>query len=102
MQYLRWVAVADRLPLEEFRKYCDKYHFNPEFIVYIDYASVPTALSFDGTGFYWDGCEEDDRDYYEVTHWMMMPPKPEDCLAVADDFGEFKPEYEALELLYFR
>lgn len=100
MQYLKWTPVSEGLPSqEEYHEYYDRYYTDPEFIVFISDALVPTVLSFDGDGFYWEGDGDGDRDYYEVTHWMKMPPKPEDCLVSVGDFGEFKPEYSALELL---
>ena len=100
MQYLKWTPVSEGLPSqEEYREYLDRYYSDPEFIVFIYDALLPTVLSFDGTGFYWEGPDDSDRDYYQITHWMKMPPKPEDCLIAVTDFGEFKPEYEALEVL---
>ena len=101
MHYMQWIPVSERLPLHEFEEYREEFDENPEFIVLIQSARVPTCLMFDGRGFYIadDGYEDGDHDYYTVTHWMRMPPLPEEC-RVVDDLGEFKAEYEAFEVLF--
>ena len=101
MHYMQWIPVSERLPVHEFEEYCEKFNDNPEFIVFIHGALVPTSLSFDGEGFYIadDGYVDGEHDYYVVTHWMRMPPLPEECRVVGD-LGGFTVEYEALEVLF--
>lgn len=111
MQYLRWIAVDERLPDEELRLYRQEYgeYACPEFIVYINNSVSPTFLLYDENGFFaendsyspWDEGDASERDYYpDVTHWMNMPPTPNECRIDIDLRDSFKPEYEMLEVIY--
>ena len=103
MTYLRWIPVTERMPDIELREYRDRYgeHVDREFIVFINGAEQSTMLTYDGRGFYLEEVfdqDNDDRDYYDVTHWMVMPPAPWKCLVSVDLDDDFKPEYELLEV----
>lgn len=108
MNYLQWVPVSARMPDEELRGYRAKYgqYAVREFVVYISGAAVSTVLWYDGRGFYssdgdepWDE-DDDGREYYDdVTHWMSLPPVPDEC-KVAIDLGDtFEASYEMLEVI---
>lgn len=102
MRYMEWVSTRDRLPNDEYESYRREYRENPEFIAFISGAIVSTVLLFDGTGFYAheDDYDDGEHDYFDVTHWMMMPPTPEKCRVKAEDLGPFDPEYEAFEAFF--
>lgn len=84
MKYIQWVDVNKRKPDQELSEYRERWGENAdcEFIVFIQGAAIPTMLAYDGYGFYAvPPCdyEDDEPDYYEVTHWMCMPPAPSEC-----------------------
>lgn len=101
MNYMRWIPVSCRTPDEEYRKYRERYPFSEfEVIVFIEGASIPTFLGYDGTGFYvinLDGEYEDEMDYLCVTHWMMMPPSPAECMVHQDLGDQIEANFELLE-----
>lgn len=97
MNTLRWIPVSERLPIDELREYrslftdCDE---GIEVIVLIEGALIPTALYFDGDGFY-----ADDGSIYDVSYWMSFPPRPDECYIDVDLGDDFKPNREMLEFL---
>ena len=71
-----WVPVTERLPLEEYNEYKERWQDDedPAFLVMIEHAVLPNRLYFDGEHWYQEmhGCVYP----YEVTHWMNMPEPP--------------------------
>ena len=66
----QWMPVVEDMPngAEMFYKQFGEY---PEYIVMIEGSRLPTALFFDGEGWF-DAANE----YYRVTHWMPLPAPP--------------------------
>lgn len=73
-----WISVNDRLPIEEAKaheqgwpgEYC-------EFLVMIEKGSLPTTLYYDLEENEWFRINTAlERETYEVTHWMPLPPPP--------------------------
>lgn len=95
-QYMQWFSVEQRMPDEELRRYRERYEDGEvSLIVLIKDATFPTELFYDGYSFV-----DYDGDSYDVTHWMSMPPLPNDCIASFDLEDDFEPEYERLEVLF--
>lgn len=71
-----WIPVTERLPLEEYNEYKERWRDDedPAFLVMIEYAVLPNRLYFDGEHWYQEmhGCIYP----YKVTHWMNMPEPP--------------------------
>lgn len=69
-KYRAWTAVTDGLPKD--------YHINEEedrtYLVMIGGATFPTVLAFDGERWYKETFAG--RYYYDVTHWLPLPPAP--------------------------
>lgn len=104
MKYLQWIPVSSRKPDIELEEHKSKYLFEDfvEVIAYIEHAEEPTALGYDGNGFFWINADEDEdgnRDYYRVTHWMPFPPPPHECLVDLDLGDEIEANFEMLEVI---
>ena len=94
--YMQWFSVEQRMPDEELFRYRERFPDGDiNLIVLIKGASVPTELYYNGYDFV-----DIDEDIYSVTHWMCMPPLPNDCVASLDLEDDFEPEYEKLEVLF--
>ena len=97
MQYLKWVSIDDRLPDAEYaefrRRFPDEYEMG--LIVMIKHAIIPNHLYYDGDVF-----RDLDESEYDITHWMMLPPAPRDCIVNQDLNDDFKPCYEELMAIY--
>ena len=102
MKCMQWVPVLCRKPDEEYQSFKCKHPYSDfEVIVLIEDTSIPTFLGYDGCGFYQiDPCEDDeaDRSYYCVSHWMLMPPAPADCLVVPDLGDQIEANFDLLEV----
>lgn len=98
MKCLQWTPVSQRLPVDELNRYRERYGnwSCQEFIVYIDGAEIPTVLCFDGENFFEEG---DGETYYDVTHWMCMPPRPSDCVVDVDLGDQIEANFELLEAI---
>ena len=71
----RWFSVSERLPIKEYEKHRKIYGVDPEFIVVINGAALPTVLQLhrDTEGkYYW----HDGESIYPVSHWSTLPPTP--------------------------
>lgn len=74
----KWIPVAERLPDKEWMEFGEASGRILEVIVMIRGAQYPTVLCYDGhDGFFNYGFDEE-KIYYDVTHWMPMPEGPED------------------------
>ena len=74
----RWIPVTERLPIEEYEEYKDRWQDDedPAFIVMIRGAILPTLLYFDGRLFH--GMCGLTRVDYRITHWMPLPEPPQE------------------------
>lgn len=106
MKYLQWIPVSCRRPDDELEIhkaiYMDETYV--EVIGLIEGAEEPTALGYDGSGFFWidpHESEEDDPDrmYFTVTHWMSFPPPPWKCLVDLDLGDQIEANFEMLEVI---
>ena len=71
-----WTPVTERLPLEEYEEYKERWKDDedPAFLVMIEHAVLPSSLYFDGERWYQ---EMHGSVYpYKVTHWMPLPEPP--------------------------
>ena len=97
MQYLKWVSIDDRLPDAEYaefrRRFPDEYEMG--LIVMIKDAIIPNHLYYDGYVF-----RDVDESEYDITHWMMLPPAPKDCIVSQDLNDDFQPCFEELMAIY--
>lgn len=99
MRYMKWVPLIDRHPDTELREYRARYGETAdiELIVLIKGEEIPTVLAYDGIGFFIPG--DEDREYYSITHWMHMPPRPDECLIDIDLGDKIEADYEMLEVI---
>lgn len=97
MRYMKWIPVEHRLPDDELRVYRDKYPYEEsvEVIVLIRDAVMPTTLEYDGTNFI-----SHDGIAYPVSHWMELPPTPDECTINLDLGDQIEADYEALEAIF--
>ena len=104
MKYLQWVPVSCRKPDEEYEAFRTVYPYTDfEVVVFIEGASIPTFLGYDGYGFYQIDPredEEEDKSYFCVSHWMSMPPLPHECLVDVDLGDQIEANFELLEVLF--
>ena len=104
MKYLQWIPVSCRKPDAELAEQISNYPHDTyvEVIGFIKDAELPTALGYDGRGFFWidphEDCEED-REYFRATHWMPFPPPPHECLIDLDLGDEIEANFEMLEVI---
>lgn len=99
---MQWVPTYIRKPDRELLEYRKKYgdELDLEVIVFIEGAEISTQLSYDGYGFYTSESYDDyPREYYSVTHWMPMPPKPADCLVNVDLGDQIEANFELIEAI---
>ena len=78
----RWIPVTDRLPDQELAEFREKFGWDndPEFLVMIKGAKVPTTLYYNEEGEFYSIDTDGNDTYYVVTHWMSLPPAPKEVL----------------------
>lgn len=104
MRYMQWIPASVKMPDAELKAYRQKWGPDSyiEVISFISGAEIPTALGYDGTGFFAINDEEYDdfdREYYAVTHWMSMPPSPKECIIHIDLGDQIEANFELLEAI---
>ena len=82
-----WVDVDKKLPCED-----------GDYLVYIRNAEAPCVLSFCADGAVW--YDEIEGEFYNVTHWLPIPPNPKATFErLFDDGGVLKSKIECA--IYF-
>ena len=73
-----WIPTEDRLPDRELEEFREKFGWegDPELLVMIKGAKVPTTLYYNEEGEFYSIDTDGNDTYYVVTHWMPMPFPP--------------------------
>lgn len=74
----RWIPTEYRLPDRELEEFREKFGWegDPELLVMIKGAKVPTTLYYNEEGEFYSIDTDGNDTYYVVTHWMSMPTPP--------------------------